>query len=392
MSDGFYIKILSLNVKKRPFKNVIINYLVINILTEVYLYIKNYIMGPDSDNKILSPDNQNIADGSIRFTPLPGYENFEATTQIIISEILRRELPFEIIDADNNLISVIYNNKEYIIHEGTISDANSLIAYWISNDKWMTRQFLRRKGISHANGILLTRAFLPGQLDEVRLPAVVKPVNTDHGIAVSTNLQTREELTGAIETAFKFADKVIVEEHFPGKEYRFLVVDDEVRAVAFREPANVTGDGKSTVRQLVDKKNVGRGTDYRHPLLKIVIDEEVMRHLKGAAVSLDTILRKGEKLYLRKNSNLSTGGDSIDVTDDMPGFNKDVAVRAARSAGLNIAGVDIIIKNIDVDPSPDNYIVVELNAPAMLSMHDFPYIGKNRHVERYLLDSILRAK
>ncbi|MDD4107131.1 MAG: glutamate ligase [Prolixibacteraceae bacterium] len=342
--------------------------------------------------RILSADNLDLFLRDNRFTPLPGYENFEATTQIIIAEILRRKLPFEIIDGNNNLISVKYNNKDFIIHEGTISDANSLIAFWISNDKWMTRQFLNRKGISHANGILLIRGYPPAQLDEISLPAVVKPVNTDHGIAVSTNLKNREELIGAIETAFRFAEKVIVEEYFPGKEYRFLVVDDKVRAVAFREPANVTGDGKSTLLQLVDKKNEGRGSDYRYPLLKIDIDEEVLRHLKAVSITLDTVIKKGEKVYLRKNSNLSTGGDSIDVTDEMPDFYKSIAVKAAQSAGLKIAGVDIIIKNSGAVPSPGNYIVVELNAPAMLSMHDFPYIGKNRHVEQYVLDSILNSK
>ncbi|MFW6259488.1 MAG: glutamate ligase, partial [Tangfeifania sp.] len=69
-----------------------------------------------------------------------------------------------------------------------------------------------------------------------------------------------------------------------------------------------------------------------------------------------------------------------------------VAVKAARAAGLKIAGIDIIIKDLKLAASPENYIVVELNAPAMLSMHDYPYIGKNRHVEKYVLDSILNSK
>jgi D-alanine-D-alanine ligase-like ATP-grasp enzyme len=326
------------------------------------------------------------------FTPLPGYENFEATTQIIIAEILRRGLPLEIIDADNNLISVIYNKKEFIIYEGTISDANSLIAFWISNDKWMTRQFLKRKGISHVNGILLKHGYQTDELKKVDLPAVVKPVNTDHGIAVSTNIQTMEELRLAVEIAFRHAGKVIVEEYFPGMEFRFLVVDDVVRAITRREPANVTGNGKHTIRQLIDKKNEGRGTDYRHPLLKIIVDDEVVRHLNASSLSLNTIPEEGEKVYLRKNSNLSTGGDSIDVTDDMSDYYKDIAIRAARSAGLNIAGIDIIIKDPGAVTSPENYIVVEMNAPPMLSMHDFPYKGKNRHVEKYVLDSILNSK
>jgi glutamate--cysteine ligase len=326
------------------------------------------------------------------FIPLPGYENFEATTQIIVAELLRRELPFEIIDAENNLIAVTHNNKEYIIYEGTISDANSLIAYWISNDKWMTRQFLQRSDIICAKGILLDSGYKPEILDSVQLPAVVKPVNTDHGIAVSTNIQNRQELLSAIEKAFKFAKKVIVEEFVPGQEYRFLVIDCVVRAIAFREPANVTGDGTSTIQQLIDKKNEGRGNDYRHPLLKIVVDEEVKRHLNALSLTTDSVLKRGEKMYLRKNSNLSTGGDSIDVTDEMPDFYKEVAVKAARAAGLKIAGIDIIVKDPDAAPSPENYIVVELNAPAMLSMHDFPYIGKNRHVEKYVLDVILKSK
>ncbi len=333
-----------------------------------------------------------MKNSTYNFTPLLGYENFEATTQIIIAEILRRELPFEIIDSDNNLLSVMYNNKEFIILEGTISDANSLIAYWISNDKWMTRQFLERKNISTAKGILLEREYQLDLLYVVHFPAVVKPVNTDHGIAVSVNITTREELISAIGNAFNYSDKVIVEEFFAGQEYRFLVIDYQVRAIACREPANVTGDGKHTIRQLIDKKNIGRGTDYRHPLLKIIVDEEVIRHLKPLSLSTESVLNDGEKVYLRQNSNLSTGGDSIDVTDDIPAYYKDLAVKAAQSAGLKIAGIDIIINDLEAAPSPENYIVVEMNAPAMLSMHNYPYIGKNRHVEKYVLDSILNSK
>lgn len=326
------------------------------------------------------------------FTPLPGYENFEATTQILIAEILRRKLPFEIIDSNNNLIAVTYNNKQYIILEGTISDANSLIAYWISNDKWMSRQFLERAGLSVAQGLLLTDRPSAQELAQVKFPAVVKPVDTDHGIAVSTNITSQEELNKAIENAFKHAKRVIVEQFFSGQEYRFLVIDGQVRAIAYRVPANVTGDGKQTISQLVEQKNKGRGTDYRHPLLKIVIDDEVRRHLQAMSLDENSVLDLGQQVFLRHNSNLSTGGDSIDVTDEMPDFYKQVAVRAAQAAELNIAGIDIIINNLNTVPSDESYIVVELNAPAMLSMHNFPYIGKNRQVEKYVLDSILNSK
>lgn len=326
------------------------------------------------------------------FMPLEGYENFEATTQIIISEVVKRGLPFEILDAENNLIAVYHQNKEYIIHEGTISDANTLIAFWISNDKWLTKLFLKRNNIHHATGLLLKNTYNDQDLDSLKFPLVVKPTDTDHGIAVSTNISNKEELHRAIHYAFKYSEKVIVEEYYPGQEYRFLVVDYKVRAIAYREPANIEGDGASTIQQLISNKNKNRGEDYTHPLLKIKVDEEVDRHLKAQSLTLASVLPKGKKVCLRKNSNLSTGGDSIDVTDEMPEFYSEVAVAAAKSAGLKIAGIDIIIRNPAQTPSYDNYIVVELNAPAMLSMHNFPYIGKNRHVEKYVLDAILNAK
>jgi D-alanine-D-alanine ligase-like ATP-grasp enzyme len=326
------------------------------------------------------------------FIPLKGYEHFEATTQIIISEILTRNLPLEVIDPSNNLIAVTHNNKEYIIHEGTISDANSLIAYWISNDKWMTKQFLKRNGIKIANGMLLNAKFSVSELTNIRFPSVVKPMDTDHGIAVSTNILNQDELINAVRQALNFSEKVIVEEYHPGQEYRFLVIDYQVRAIAYREPANVSGDGNRSIKELIEIKNKNRGNDYTHPLLKIKIDEEVLRHLKAQSLTPESILKDGEKIFLRKNSNLSTGGDSIDVTDQMPEFYKSVAVNAAKAAGLKIAGIDIIIQDLKELSTTGNYIVVELNAPVMLSMHDFPYIGKNRHVEKYVLDAILNSK
>lgn len=325
------------------------------------------------------------------FIPLPGYERFEATTQIMIAEIQKRGLPLEIIDAGNNLIAVTYNHREYIIHEGTISDANSLIAYWISNDKWMTKLFLKRRGIHHAKGILLDKNDDdPSEIQNLQLPLVVKPMDTDHGIAVSSNLKTTQELQEAIHEAFKYSKKVIIEEYFEGREYRFLVIDEVVRAIAYRIPANVTGDGRHTILELIDEKNKDRGTDYTRPLLKIIVDGEVKRHLKAQNLSPETILKEDRKIYLRQNSNLSTGGDSIDVTDEMPDFYKQVAVESAKAADLKIAGIDIIIRDTGDIASKDNYIVVELNAPAMLSMHDFPYIGKNRNVAKYVLDAILK--
>lgn len=326
------------------------------------------------------------------FKPLKGYEHFEATTQIVIAEVQKRELPLEIIDPSNNLIAVTHQGKEYVIHEGTISDANSLMAFWISNDKWMTKTFLNRNKLSTAKALLLNKNFEIEELSALNLPLVVKPSDTDHGTAVSTHLENQHNVLEAIDTAFNYSDKVIVEEHFEGREYRFLVIDGKVRAIVYRVPANVTGDGVQSIHELIKNKNRNRGNDYTHPLLKIVVDDEVIRHLRSQRLTLGSKPEAGREVFLRKNSNLSTGGDSIDVTDEIPDSYKELAEKAAKAAGLKIAGVDIIIRDLNKKPSPENYVVVELNAPAMLSMHDYPYIGKNRNVAKYVLDVILASK
>lgn len=326
------------------------------------------------------------------FVPLEGYENLEATTQIIIREIVRRGLEFEVLDADNNLLIVKYEGKEYTILEGTISDANSIIAYWISNDKWITRQFLKRAGVRQADGFLLNERSELQNITDFTRRYVVKPADTDHGIGVSVNIQSSADLQQAVGAAFAHSKRVIVEEFFSGREYRFLVIEGKVRAIAYREPANVVGNGVDTVAQLIDTKNANRGADYRHPLLKIRVDDEVNRHLKAKKLQLDSILQAEHKVFLRSNSNLSTGGDSIDVTDQMPEYYQRIAEKAAQAAGLNIAGIDIIIDDIEAEPSAEHYVVVELNAPPMLSMHDYPHVGKNRQVERYVLNAILNSK
>lgn len=326
------------------------------------------------------------------FKPLKGYEHFEATTQIILAEIISRKLDFEILDHDDNLVAVYSDNKEFIIREGTISDANSIIAYWISNDKWMTKLFLKRQGINHARAVLLDKSYTTRELNSINYPYVVKPYNTDHGIGVRANINTKPELDDAIKKALNHSNKVIIEEYFPGKEYRFLVIDFIVRAITYREPANITGTGNQSIKELINIKNKDRGTDYTMPLLKINIDKEVLRMLKEQKLTPDSIPDKGKKIFLRKNSNLSTGGDSIDFTDEMPYYYKKTAIKAAKASGLKIAGIDIIISDIKTTASNKSYIVVELNAPPMLSMHAFPYIGKRRNVAKYVLDCILKSK
>ena len=171
-----------------------------------------------------------------------------------------------------------------------------------------------------------------------------------------------------------------MEPFIKGKEYRFLVIGEETAAVLHRVPANVIGDGKSTISQLIAQKNLDplRGKGYKTPLEKIEIDENMKLFLQQQQITVDTVLPEGKLQYLRENSNISTGGDSIDVTDSTPQVFKEIAVKAAKAMGAQICGADIMIEDIQYELSP--YAIIELNFNPAIHIHSFPYKGKERNI------------
>ena len=198
---------------------------------------------------------------------------------------------------------------------------------------------------------------------------------------------TKSDYENAVAYAFQYDNFVIIEEYIEGKEYRFLVIGDETVAILHRVPANVTGDGVHTIEQLVESKNQDplRGKGYVTPLEKIHLGEVEKDFLRTQDLDLQSVPQKDEVIYLRENSNISTGGDSVDFTDDIPEGYKSIAVRAAHVVGAKICGVDMIIRNITEEPTDSNYAIIELNFNPALHIHDFPYKGKNRHVEKKIL-------
>jgi len=219
---------------------------------------------------------------------------------------------------------------------------------------------------------------------------VVKPKSTNFGkgITILKKLNSQKEFLDAVQYAFKEDKTLLIEDFIEGKEYRFLVIGDEVPAILHRVPANVKGDGVHSIRELVKIKNQDplRGKNYVTPLEKINLGHVEEEFLKAQGKDFDYIPKENETVYLRKNSNISTGGDSIDYTDEISDAYKKIAIKAAQAVGAKICGADIIIKNLNEKPSKDNYSIIELNFNPALHIHDYPYIGKNREVEKKVLD------
>ncbi|NTW71260.1 MAG: bifunctional glutamate--cysteine ligase GshA/glutathione synthetase GshB [Eubacteriaceae bacterium] len=319
-------------------------------------------------------------------------DKLELSTQMIIREALRRNINVEILDYDDNFIRLNKNGKIEYIKQATKTSADSYITSLIMENKEVTKLVLREHGIKVPDGISVhsKEEALEKYAELAGKDIVIKPKSTNFGkgVYIIKNLCAPEDYSKALDHAFEYDHTVLVEEFIDGREYRFLVIGDEVTAVLFREPANVTGDGTHSIEELVKEKNEDpqRGTGYVTPLEKIKLGEVEREYLKLQNKDSTFIPEKNQTIYLRENSNISTGGDSIDFTDEMLQSYKEIAVQSAKAVGAKITGADIIIKDIKAEPDPWNHGVIELNFNPALHIHDFPYKGKNREAEKKVLD------
>jgi glutamate--cysteine ligase len=319
-------------------------------------------------------------------------DGLELSTLMLINAAERRGIQVEILDLEDNFIRLKKGDKIEYVKQATRTSADTYIAPLMMENKEVTKVVLREKGIRVPAGIMVkstTEAMAHYQ--EFRgKDIVVKPKSSNFGIGIviHKNIQCEKCYQLAVNQAFTHDTSVLIEEFVPGKEYRFLVIDDEVVGILHRVPANVVGDGVHSIAALVVKKNQNplRGKGYVSPLEKLRLDHTEIAFLSEQNKSIETIPEVGETVYLRENSNISTGGDSIDFTDAISADYKAIAVKAAQAVGAKICGADIIIQDLQKVPDDKNYSIIELNFNPALHIHNYPFVGENRHVDDKVLD------
>ncbi|MDD2503468.1 MAG: cyanophycin synthetase, partial [Clostridia bacterium] len=212
----------------------------------------------------------------------------------------------------------------------------------------------------------------------------------NQGKGVSLNIQSVDEIPDAFRIASEISENVLVEEYIKGNDYRVIIIGNQLAAVSLRVPAHIVGDGKHTISQLVELKNQDerRGEGHEKPLTKIKIDELSMIVLRKQGCHPDHIPEKGIRIYLKANANISTGGEAIDVTDRIHPYNQELAIRAAKTVGLDIAGVDINCMDIGKPLYKQNGVIIEVNASPGIRMHLFPSKGKSRKIGNAIVDML----
>ncbi|MGL5729605.1 MAG: bifunctional glutamate--cysteine ligase GshA/glutathione synthetase GshB, partial [Bacteroidales bacterium] len=323
-----------------------------------------------------------------------GLEDMELSTQLILKAAVRRGIQFEIIDRKENFIRLFNREKEECIVQATKTGLDNYVSILKMENKAVTKLLLDRKGIHTPAGKEYSdpiNAFHDYGFFKNE-SVVVKPKSTNFGIGITILKYPykQEDFEWSIKQAFKHDSNVLIERFAPGKEYRFLVIENEVVGVLHRVPANVTGDGIRTIRQLVEIKNLDplRGRGYRTPLEKIRLGKDEEMFLKLQGLDFESIPNKGETIFLRENSNISTGGDSIDYSDQMHESYKAIAIRATRVLNVAITGVDIMITDINSEANVTNYAIIEMNFNPAIHIHCYPYKGENRHANDKVLDAL----
>ncbi|MEP6788775.1 MAG: cyanophycin synthetase, partial [Acidobacteriota bacterium] len=314
---------------------------------------------------------------------------FGPSTGSLVEEADNRDIPFIRLN-DQSLVQLGYGVHQKRIQATTTVNTN-MISVDIAGNKHATKKLLGDMGVPVPKGYRIRDIEdLEDTISDVGYPVVIKPLDGNHGKGATVGIKTLEDGKIAFEKAKEYSRYVIVEKQLIGADFRALVVNNRLIAVAERVPAHVVGDGKNTIQKLIDKTNADprRGYGHENVLTQIDIDGQTMRCIRKAGYELESVLPKGEILHLKTTANISTGGTAIDCTDEVHPENIFLFERIAKIIGLDVAGVDVIAPNVSEPLRENGGGIIEVNAAPGFRMHLSPSQGIGRNVAEHVIDML----
>ncbi|HAB01887.1 MAG TPA: N-acetylglutaminylglutamine synthetase, partial [Pseudomonas sp.] len=295
----------------------------------------------------------------------PGPEaSLNPYARIIVDEALRRGIEVHVDDAAAGLFTLSLGGRRIRCRE-SLSDLTTAVTMTLCQDKRLTQQALQHAGLQVPAQQLAGNADDNLAFLDEHGAIVVKPVDGEQGQGVAVNLTSIEDVTQAVENARRFDNRVLLESFHAGHDLRIVVIGYEVVAAAIRHPAQVVGDGKHTILQLIEaqsrRRQAATGGESRIPM-----DDETERTLQAAGLNYDDVLEPGRRLAVRRTANLHTGGTLEDVTERLHPVLADAAVRAARALEIPVVGLDFMVRDAE---QPD-YVIIEANERAGLANHE----------------------
>ncbi|MDQ8052735.1 MAG: cyanophycin synthetase [Pedobacter sp.] len=316
-------------------------------------------------------------------------ERLGPSTGSIVDEAISRNIPWIRLNK-SSLVQLGYG-KNQVRFRATMTERTSSIAVDIAGDKDETKRLLGDAAIPVAKGVTVTTIDdVYSALKSVGFPLVFKPLDGNHGKGATINVKTESEAIAAFHYAKQYSRRIIVERFISGHDFRVLVIDHKMVAAALRVPAHIRGDGKNTIQYLIDQENADprRGYGHENVLTEITVDRDTEDLLDKKGYTLETVPAKGEIVYLKSTANLSTGGTSIDVTDQVHPQNVFNCERISRIVGLDICGIDIMAENLTEPLTENGGVILEVNAAPGFRMHLAPSEGLPRNVAAPVIDML----
>lgn len=310
------------------------------------------------------------------------------STGSIVHEALKRGIPYLRLNGQS-LVQLGHGVHQKRIR-ATITSNTSNIGVEIACDKEETKQLLESYEIPVPKGrVVRTEEGLEAALESVGYPCVIKPIGGNHGRGATIGIKNMEEAKAALAKAKEISRSAVVERFITGLDHRLLVIGHKFVAAAKRTPAAVTGDGRSTIEQLVAEvnKDPRRGFGHEKVLTQITIDDHSEKLLARNGMTPQSVPKAGETVYLKATANLSTGGTATDVTEIVHPYNVFMAERISRIIDLDICGIDVMTDDI-TKPLSESGAVLEVNAAPGFRMHLDPIEGLGRNVAEPVVDML----
>jgi cyanophycin synthetase len=311
------------------------------------------------------------------------------STGCIVEEAAKRGIPYIRLNKQS-LVQLGYGVNQKRIR-ATIASTTSNIAVDIACDKEETKLLLEAAEIPVPRGtVIRTEMGLDEAIAKFGYPLVIKPIDGNHGKGNTTNIVNREQAITALEAAKVYGRNVIVERFITGFDFRCLVINNKFICAALRTPASVVGDGEHSLQWLVEETNKDprRGYGHEKVLTQITIDQFTQKMLDDAGITMEYVPKKGERVLLKPTANLSTGGTSTDVTDEVHPANVFMFERIARIIGLDICGIDVMATDLRSPVSENGGAILEVNAAPGFRMHIEPAEGLPRNVAEPVVDML----
>jgi len=338
---------------------------------------------------LINGESYNLEEDIQRMREIREETRLGPSTGCIVDEAAKRGIPFIRLNK-RSLVQLGYGVNQKRIR-ATIASTTGNIAVDIACDKEETKTLLEAAEIPVPRGtVIRSEEGLKDAIDKYGYPLVIKPIDGNHGKGNTTNITTWEQAIVALEAAQKYGRSVIVEKFITGVDFRCLVINYKFVCAALRTPAAVRGDGEHTIQWLIDETNKDERRGYGHEkvLTQITVDQFTQKMLDDLGYTLDTVPAKGEQVLLKPTANLSTGGTSTDVTDEVHPANIFMCERIAKIIGLDICGIDIMAMDLRTPVSENGGAILEVNAAPGFRMHIEPAEGLARNVAEPVVDML----